>query len=174
VHGALREVEALGERLRNPAPRRAAGGRGVPGKKTLARGPAQGRLGDAAFQQEETLARGPAQGRLGDAAFQEKKCLARGPAQGRLEDVAFQLRIPQRKPWQAMADNVAAAAAVVGQRDRALFGVPAEQQPAAERLAADIAGGLRSVSAAIDARRAGACPGGLCVCVCMQIAMARD
>jgi len=154
VHGALREVEALGERLRNPAPRRAAGGRGVPGKKTLARGPAQGRLGDAAFQ--------------------EKKCLARGPAQGRLEDVAFQLRIPQRKPWQAMADNVAAAAAVVGQRDRALFGVPAEQQPAAERLAADIAGGLRSVSAAIDARRAGACPGGLCVCVCMQIAMARD
>ncbi len=154
MHGALREVEALGERLRNPAPRRAAGGRGVPGKKTLARGPAQGRLGDAAFQ--------------------EKKCLARGPAQGRLEDVAFQLRIPQRKPWQAMADNVAAAAAVVGQRDRALFGVPAEQQPAAERLAADIAGGLRSVSAAIDARRAGACPGGLCVCVCMQIAMARD
>ncbi len=130
-------------------------------KKTLARGPAQGRLGDAAFQQEETLARGPAQGRLGDAAFQEKKCLARGPAQGRLEDVAFQLRIPQRKPWQAMADNVAAAAAVVGQRDRALFGVPAEQQPAAARLVADIAGGLRSVGAAIDARRAGARAGRL-------------
>ncbi len=84
--------------------------------------------------------------------------------------MAFQLRIPQRKPWQAMADNVAAAAAVVGQRDRALFGVPAEQQPAAARLVADIAGGLRSVSAAIDARRAGACAA--CLCVCMQIAMA--
>ena len=38
--------------------------------------------------------------------------------QGRLEDVAFQLRIPQRKPWQAMADNVAAASAVVAQRDK--------------------------------------------------------
>ena len=39
--------------------------------------------------------------------------------QGRLEDVAFQLRIPQRKPWQAMADNVAAASAAVAQRDKA-------------------------------------------------------
>ena len=32
--------------------------------------------------------------------------------------MAFQLRIPQRKPWQAMADNVAAASAVVAQRDK--------------------------------------------------------
>lgn len=42
-----------------------------------------------------------------------------GGVQGRLEDVAFQLRIPQRKPWQAMLDNVAAASAVVAQRDKA-------------------------------------------------------
>ena len=33
--------------------------------------------------------------------------------------MAFQLRIPQRKPWQAMADNVAAASAAVAQRDKA-------------------------------------------------------
>ena len=39
--------------------------------------------------------------------------------QGALEDVAFKLRIPQRKPWPAMADDVTAAAKVVGQRDKA-------------------------------------------------------
>ena len=39
--------------------------------------------------------------------------------QGALEDVAFKLRIPQRKPWPAMADDVAAAARVVAQRDKA-------------------------------------------------------
>jgi hypothetical protein len=31
----------------------------------------------------------------------------------------FTLRIPQRKPWPAMADDVAAAARVVAQRDKA-------------------------------------------------------
>ena len=39
--------------------------------------------------------------------------------QGALEDVAFKLRIPQRKPWPAMADDVAAAGRVVAQRDKA-------------------------------------------------------
>ena len=36
-----------------------------------------------------------------------------------LEDIAFKLRIPQRKPWGAMTEDVAAAAAVIGQRDKA-------------------------------------------------------
>ena len=38
--------------------------------------------------------------------------------QARLEDVAFKLRIPQRKPWQGMADNIAASQAIAQQPDK--------------------------------------------------------
>ena len=38
--------------------------------------------------------------------------------QGKLEDVAFKLRIPQRKPWPAMVDDVRAASNIVSQPDR--------------------------------------------------------
>ena len=38
--------------------------------------------------------------------------------QTKLEDVAFKLRIPQRKPWPAMVDDVRAASAIVAQPDR--------------------------------------------------------
>ena len=38
--------------------------------------------------------------------------------QNRMEDVAFKLRIPQRKPWDAMAKNVARSQALVAQRDK--------------------------------------------------------
>ena len=38
--------------------------------------------------------------------------------QARLEDVAFKLRIPQRKPWQGMSDNVAASLALAQQQDK--------------------------------------------------------
>lgn len=38
--------------------------------------------------------------------------------QARLEDVAFKLRIPQRKPWQGMADNVAASLVLAQQQDK--------------------------------------------------------
>ena len=38
--------------------------------------------------------------------------------QARLEDIAFKLRIPQRKPWQGMADNVAASIALAQQPDK--------------------------------------------------------
>lgn len=38
--------------------------------------------------------------------------------QNRLEAIAFQLRIPQRKPWQGMTDNVAFSLALVQQQDR--------------------------------------------------------
>ncbi len=38
--------------------------------------------------------------------------------QGKLEDVAFKLRIPQRKPWPAMVDDVRAASSIVAQPDR--------------------------------------------------------
>lgn len=38
--------------------------------------------------------------------------------QTKLENIAYKLRIPQRKPWGAMADDVAAATAVVNQHDK--------------------------------------------------------
>lgn len=38
--------------------------------------------------------------------------------QSRLEDVAFKLRIPQRKPWQGMADNISASQALAQQPDK--------------------------------------------------------
>ena len=38
--------------------------------------------------------------------------------QTKLEDVAFKLRIPQRKPWPAMVDDVRAASGIVAQPDR--------------------------------------------------------
>ena len=38
--------------------------------------------------------------------------------QSRLEDVAFKLRIPQRKPWQGMADNVQASLVLAQQPDK--------------------------------------------------------
>ena len=38
--------------------------------------------------------------------------------QARMEDIAFKLRIPQRKPWQGMADNAAASLALAQQQDK--------------------------------------------------------
>ena len=38
--------------------------------------------------------------------------------QTKLEDVAFKLRIPQRKPWAAMVDDVKAASNIVAQPDK--------------------------------------------------------
>ena len=41
--------------------------------------------------------------------------------QARMEDIAFKLRIPQRKPWQGMADNVAASLVLAQQQDKVSF-----------------------------------------------------
>ena len=38
--------------------------------------------------------------------------------QNRMEDVSFKLRIPQRKPWQGMADNVQASLVLAQQPDK--------------------------------------------------------
>ena len=38
--------------------------------------------------------------------------------QTRLEDVAFKLRIPQRKPWAPMADDIKSASSIVAQPER--------------------------------------------------------
>ena len=58
--------------------------------------------------------------------------------QQRLEAVAFKLRIPQRKPWGSMADDVAAAAQLAAQPQRMLAGVLPPDAQQAETLVADI------------------------------------
>ncbi len=72
--------------------------------------------------------------------------------QTKLEDVAFKLRIPQRKPWQAMADDVGAAAAVMATPERVMYGVPKGKEGTAQQLNASISSGLRGVLGAIDAK----------------------
>ena len=66
--------------------------------------------------------------------------------------VAFKLRIPQRKPWQAMADDVGAAAAVMATPERVMYGVPKGKEGTAQQLNASISSGLRGVLGAIDAK----------------------
>ena len=72
--------------------------------------------------------------------------------QTKLEDVAFKLRIPQRKPWQAMADDVGAAAGVMARPEKVMYGVPKGSEETAQALNASISSGLRGVLGAIDAK----------------------
>ena len=38
--------------------------------------------------------------------------------QRQLEEITYKLRIPQRKPWDAMANNISTATSLVVQRDK--------------------------------------------------------
>ncbi|CAL5227650.1 g10656 [Coccomyxa viridis] len=74
--------------------------------------------------------------------------------QQKLEDVAFKLRIPQRKPWPAMVDDVRGATSIVTQPDRVMYGVPTGKEEEAQALTKNISSGLRGVMGAIDAKDA--------------------
>lgn len=74
--------------------------------------------------------------------------------QKRLEDIAYKLRIPQRKPWDAMSKDVSKATALITQRDKALYGVLPEQEQQAGQLADDILNSLRSLQTALDNKEA--------------------
>lgn len=58
--------------------------------------------------------------------------------QEKLEAVGFKLRIPQRKPWGSMSDDVAAAAELAGDEARMLKGVLPPDEEQARQLVADI------------------------------------
>lgn len=58
--------------------------------------------------------------------------------QEKLEAVGFKLRIPQRKPWGSMGDDVAAAAELAGDEARMLRGVLPGDEEQARQLVADI------------------------------------
>lgn len=70
--------------------------------------------------------------------------------QARLEDVAFKLRIPQRKPWQGMADNVAASLVLAQQQDKMLAEVPEDKRKEASQYLKAVQDGLKKVQGAID------------------------
>ena len=62
-----------------------------------------------------------------------------GVVQSKLEEAAYLLRIPQRKPWGTMGDNVKSSLAVVRDRkDRLLEPVPASAAAAAEETRAEL------------------------------------
>ena len=62
-----------------------------------------------------------------------------GVVQSKLEEAAYLLRIPQRKPWGTMGDNVKSSLAVVRDRkDRLLEPVPASTAAAAEETRAEL------------------------------------
>lgn len=75
-------------------------------------------------------------------------------ARASLESVAFKLRIPQRKPWDAMLSDVDAAARTLADRSKALALTPPDAIGEAEAAAASAAAGCQRVKGAIDARDA--------------------
>ena len=75
-------------------------------------------------------------------------------ARAALESVAFKLRIPQRKPWDAMLADVDAAAATLADRSKALALTPPDAVGEAEAAAASAVAGCARVKGAIDARDA--------------------
>ena len=55
-----------------------------------------------------------------------------------LQAVAFKLRIPQRKPWQSMAEDVAVAAALAADQQRMMAGVLPAGEEEAQQLITDV------------------------------------
>ena len=55
-----------------------------------------------------------------------------------MQAVAFKLRIPQRKPWQSMADDVAVAVALAADQQRMMAGVLPAGQEEAQQLIDDV------------------------------------
>ena len=71
--------------------------------------------------------------------------------QQKLESVQFKLRIPQRKPWAAMQDDVAVAARMVGTHpEEVLQGVLAPDRPQAIQLVQEIQSDLDRLSTSIS------------------------
>lgn len=70
--------------------------------------------------------------------------------QARMEDISFKLRIPQRKPWQGMADNVQASLVLAQQPDKMMYGVPEDRKQEAGKYLHAVQDGLKKVQGAID------------------------
>lgn len=60
-----------------------------------------------------------------------------------MQGIQFKLRIPQRKPWGSITDDVNTALALAKQTDRLLLGVPPGLEEEGRHYSADIAEGLR-------------------------------
>eukprot|EP00891_Asterochloris_glomerata_P000278 jgi/Astpho2/278/Aster-02168 len=71
-----------------------------------------------------------------------------------MEDVAFKLRIPQRKPWGGMTENVSRSQKLVAQRDKVMNGVAPADMPRAEEFLSNINLSLGKCLIAIDLKDA--------------------
>eukprot|EP00747_Dinoflagellata_sp_TGD_P179985 gnl/TRDRNA2_/TRDRNA2_31694_c1_seq1.p1 gnl/TRDRNA2_/TRDRNA2_31694_c1~~gnl/TRDRNA2_/TRDRNA2_31694_c1_seq1.p1 ORF type:complete len:476 (+),score=59.12 gnl/TRDRNA2_/TRDRNA2_31694_c1_seq1:149-1429(+) len=74
--------------------------------------------------------------------------------QANIEEVGRYLRIPQRKPWDSMQDNVDKSKAILESPSLILKKVPVQDQPVVTELLNQMQKDLRGLSAAVDARDA--------------------
>lgn len=72
--------------------------------------------------------------------------------QTKLEAIAFKLRIPQRKPWGSMGDDLSSAARLVADPVAMLAGVLPADRERAEGIVGDIRGTLERLARAIDVK----------------------
>ncbi|EFN58901.1 hypothetical protein CHLNCDRAFT_140837 [Chlorella variabilis] len=72
--------------------------------------------------------------------------------QSRLEAIGFKLRIPQRKPWQSMAEDTATAAALAADQQLMMAGVLPGDEAQAEELLAELRVQLDRLARSIEAK----------------------
>jgi hypothetical protein len=82
---------------------------------------------------------------------------------GGAQNVGYKLRIPQRKPWASIEDDVNSAVALAQSTDRLLKGVPSDSEDVGRQWIADIKEGLRLLQGVVRTccgtriHRAGVC-----------------
>lgn len=70
-----------------------------------------------------------------------------------MEDIAFLLRIPQRKPWGNMAQDVSAALQQFDNREKLMVGVPPSQEAEAQRVLDQIYSDLKRLQLAVSTQQ---------------------
>jgi hypothetical protein len=70
--------------------------------------------------------------------------------QRKLEDIQFLLRIPQRKPWGGMANDVQAAQGFVNARGKMMRNVPEDAEEEAQKVLEELDRQLERLQFAID------------------------
>ena len=67
-----------------------------------------------------------------------------------MQNVGYKLRIPQRKPWASIEDDVKSAVALA-QSDSIMKGVPADSIDVGKKWVSDIRQGLRLLQGVVSA-----------------------
>eukprot|EP00798_Chlamydomonas_sp_ICE-L_P006267 gene6267-2895_t len=74
-------------------------------------------------------------------------------AQKSLEDITYLLRIPQRKPWGSMANDVKKALAIAANEEAVLAGVPADKLDEARALSKELYSRLKKLELAVASQQ---------------------